>query len=64
VFDDEERGLAALHEHRAALEGLDALYLPLEDVMSHTDEELVALVRSLRSIDDIKPFAPSRYRAS
>jgi hypothetical protein len=64
VFDDEERGLAALHEHRAALAGLDALYLPLEDVMDRTDEELVALVPSLRSIDDVNPFAPSRYRAS
>jgi hypothetical protein len=64
VFDDEERGLAALHEHRAALAGLDALYLPLEDVMNHTDEELFALVPSLRSIDDVNPFAGSRYRAS
>jgi len=64
VFDEEEPVLALLQEHRAALAGLEALYLPLEDAMDHTDEELVALIPCLRSIDDVQPFAPSRYRAS
>ncbi|MDB4998632.1 MAG: hypothetical protein JWM74_6064 [Myxococcaceae bacterium] len=62
VFEDEERGLAILEEHRAALSKLERLYLPLEDVMGLGDEELAAMIPGLRGTDELEAFAPSRYR--
>jgi hypothetical protein len=62
VFEDEDRGLAILEEHRAALSKLDRLYLPLEDVMGLGDDELAAMIPGLRGTDELAAFAPSRYR--
>ena len=61
VFEKEKRGLTALKKHREALSKLERLHLPLEDVMSKTDDELVAMIPSLRPIDDAKAFDPARY---
>jgi hypothetical protein len=62
VFEEEKRGLTTLEKHRDALSKLERLHLPLEDVMSiKTDDELVAMIPSLRSGDDAKAFDPPRY---
>ena len=62
VFEKEKRALTTLTKHREALSNLERLHLPLEDVMSKTDDELVAMIPSLRSVEDVKAFDPSRYR--
>jgi hypothetical protein len=62
VFEKEKRGLTILKKHRESLSKLERLHLPLEDVMSKTDDELLAMIPSLRSADDVKAFDPSRYR--
>ena len=62
VFEKEKRGLTMLEKHRDALSKLERLHLPLEDVMSiKTDDELVAMIPSLRSGDDAKAFDPPPY---
>lgn len=64
VFDDEKRGLTMLEKHREALSNLERLHLPLKDVMTKTDDELVARISSLRSVEEVKAFDPSRYRGA
>jgi predicted DNA-binding WGR domain protein len=54
VFEDEELGIALLEKHRATLSKLSGLYLPTEDMMSRTDEELAKLIPPLRGIDELK----------
>lgn len=56
IFSDEDRGLAVLREHAPALSALERLYLPLEDVMNLDDDGLRAIVPSICSIDEIRPF--------
>jgi hypothetical protein len=60
VFETEQRGLSTLAKHRDALATLERLHLPLEDVLSKTDHELVAMIPSLRSTDEVEAFDPSR----
>jgi hypothetical protein len=64
VFDDEEAGLAVLREHYPRLGRLEALYLPLEDIMGHDDAELARMFPILRGTDALDLFSPNRYRAS
>jgi len=62
VFEKGNRGQKVLERHREALSRLERLHLPLEDLASGTDEELLARIPSLRTVDDAKAFDPSRYR--
>lgn len=61
VFRDEEAGMSVLRKHRSALSALEALYLPLEDVMDMTDEQLAELIPGIRGMDDWNAFGPTRY---
>lgn len=62
VFDDEERGLAVLQEHRVVFSRLERLYLPLEDVTKKDDAELAAMIPGLRGTEESQAFSPDRYR--
>lgn len=60
VFDDEERVIAILQQHRARLSHLEALYLPVEDAMDYDDVMLAEICPALRGTDGVDPFENER----
>jgi hypothetical protein len=53
--------MAVLKKYRKELSALQALYLPLEDVMDMTDDQLAELIPGIRGMDDWNAFGPTRY---